>query len=301
VVIHRDLSTIILDLTMKDLTRKEIIDSQITGSIYDAKGYTGNCGYSDHLKNNVVSRFNDPRQKSQGAIRQRLIDDIDARGLEVAAMLTISPYKDKGLDIDKCNALMEYIFHSTCHRFCPRQRKPMYLGFYEKNGYKSGYHLHLLFFKLPQDKTCLGKATLTKGVADAVRSVTGMDTIPPVHMHRPQLHADLYDHAIRHPYDPDGRRDYLYGGKKYFPKGKGGARWSVVGKYEFDLDGQPRDRFDSFAGWHGLVAYCTKHIFTDADLSKSVDGFSYTALINSPIVEKSNAVDLSTFFTNNNA
>jgi hypothetical protein len=284
---------------MKHLTRKEIIDSQTTGSIYDAKGYTGNCGYSDRLKENVVSRFSDPRQKSQGVIRQRLIDDIDARGLEIAAMLTVSPYKQ--LDLSDRNALMEYIFHSTCHRYHPRNRKPIYLAFYEQNRSNPGYHMHLLFFKLPQDKSCLGKATLTKGVAQAVGSVTGMDSIPPVHLDHPQLHADLYNYAIRNPYDPDGRKGHLYWGRKYIPKSRQGLKWSVVGTYQLDVEGKPRNSFDGFYAAHGLVAYCTKRIFTDADLSNSVDSYSYNALINSPMIEKSNAVDLSTFFANTNA
>ena len=282
---------------MDDLSREEIIDSQITGSIYDAKGYVGSCGYSESLKDDVISRYGDPRQKAQGQYRQRLIDEIDARGLEVAAMLTISPYSE--LDLSDRNALMEYIFHSTTHRFITRDRKPLYLGFYEKNKRNDGYHLHLLFFKLPRGKSCLGKVTLTKGVAEAVISVTGRDCIPAVYLDQPRLHADLYNFAIRNPYNLEGR-GHLYRGSKYVPKSAQGLRWSVVGQYQLDADGKPRNQFDGFYGWHGLVAYCTKHIFSGDLYRQNIDGFSYNALINSPVVERNRSVDLSTFFTSNN-
>ena len=76
---------------MNEYSRQCILNQQITGSTYDAKGYAFDCGYSQELRQNALDRFDDQRQIAQGRLRQKLIDLIVDKGHEVIGMLTISP------------------------------------------------------------------------------------------------------------------------------------------------------------------------------------------------------------------
>ena len=54
---------------MDNFSKDQIIQSQITGSIYDAREYVGDCGYDSSAKESVAARFSDSRQYSQGQLR----------------------------------------------------------------------------------------------------------------------------------------------------------------------------------------------------------------------------------------
>ncbi len=80
---------------MKDKEFEVEISRQMTGSLYDARGYMDHASYLATEKGRAVSvRFDDPLQKQQGQIRM-----IEERGLEPIGMLTVSPYRS--LDHDQ--------------------------------------------------------------------------------------------------------------------------------------------------------------------------------------------------------
>lgn len=267
---------------MDDLSRKEIVDLQITGSIYDAKGYTGSNGYSKEKRKSVEARYSDPLQHEQGKLRQWLIDEIEGRGLIIAGMLTISPWHKKA-DLDHCYRISKCICDSIKLRFFRRHIAPFSLTFFEKNNDDPFYHLHILFFHLPTNADCLGKATLTKGVAQAVRNAIDLDFVPTGYFDRHKLHCDLYDFAIRNPFNANGNKAHLFKDHRFVPTHQeAGMRWSVVGDYQLDAVGKPRDQFDGFQDARGLVAYCTKRIFSQDQLVEHCDSLSLNALLNSP-------------------
>ena len=72
---------------MNEYSRQCILNQQITGSTYDAKGYAFDCGYSQELRQNALDRFDDQRQIAQGRLRQKLIDLIVDKGREVIGCL----------------------------------------------------------------------------------------------------------------------------------------------------------------------------------------------------------------------
>ena len=279
---------------MNEYSRQCILNQQITGSTYDAKGYAFDCGYSQELRQNALDRFDDQRQIAQGRLRQKLIDLIVDKGLEVIGMLTISPYRK--LDINGCSRLSNHIRECVVNRYAPRkQDRLMFLPFYEKDADGIGHHLHILFFGLPTDKSLLGKATLINGVKEVVMKRDGRDFIPPAHLSDPHLHKDLYDYAIRNPYDPNGNWADRYRYRSLVPNSAQGMRWSVTGDYQLDKDGKPRNQFDGFHGWHGLLAYCTKTIFSEADLAEHTDAYLYTCLINTPTCPTTSKPNLTDF------
>ena len=129
---------------MNEYSRQCILNQQITGSTYDAKGYAFDCGYSQELRQNALDRFDDQRQIAQGRLRQKLIDLIVDKGREVIGMLTISPYRK--LDINGCSRLSNHIRECVVNRYAPRkQDRLMFLPFYEKDD-GIGHHLHILLW-----------------------------------------------------------------------------------------------------------------------------------------------------------
>ena len=82
----------------------------------------------------------------------------------------------------------------------------------------------------------------------------------------------------------------------YIPNGRQGLVWSVVGNYQLDEDVRTRDHFDGFYGWRGLVAYCTKCMFSENDFLEKTDIFACRALLNSPDSAPIEKVDLTQFF-----
>ena len=279
---------------MDNFSKDQIIQSQITGSIYDARGYVGDCGYDSSAKESVAARFSDSRQYSQGQLRQHLISTIESKGLDVVGMLTVSPHWKS--DRSRCDAIAKCIFECIKLRYLRRDIPVTYLAFYEQNSNNPGFHIHLLFFMLPTDKGCLGKTTLTKGVKDAVQSLYGQDFITQVQLEDPEFHCSLYHFAIRKPYDPHQNKWHLLKDHRHIPNGRDGLKWSVVGVYQLDADGKHRDHFDGFYGWRGLVAYGTKHMFTENDFLENTDIFAYRALLNSPDSAPIEKVDLTQFF-----
>ena len=81
----------------------------------------------------------------------------------------------------------------------------------------------------------------------------------------------------------------------HFSQTAQGMRWSVTGDYQLDKDGKPRNQFDGFHGWHGLLAYCTKTIFSEADLAEHTDAYLYTCLINTPTCSTTSKPNLTDF------
>ena len=200
--------------------------------------------------------------KQQGRLRDQLIEQMDRNDLHSFGMLTIRP--DKHLSLDQCRDLAFSIDKALEKRYNPRQRQTWgspHLTFYEKDQDLLFWHIHILFSLLPRDQV-LNKKTLTYGVLDAVRNVSGgKDRLTNHQLFDPKWHRELIDFAIRTPWDWINNQSF-YKGFRYLPKGKKGLVWTLADDaYEWN----------GFFGWRGLVAYVTKDLFTGNQMMKGVD------------------------------
>ena len=214
------------------------INRQMTGSLYDPRGYTSHSSYLATEKGRAVSvRFDDPMQKQQGLIRSRLMRMIEERGLEPIGMLTVSPYRS--LDQDQLDLVVEHIHQSCRRRFDPRGRagysEPL-LAVWERNAERDGMHLHLLFGRLNTGPRLLTKNVLTYGVQEAVQSACNhlgskSDSSAPTNLlFDHEFHGYLYQYAIRKPIQDSKFSDSAYRGFCYIPNSRSGLRWSLVDK-----------------------------------------------------------------------
>ena len=212
------------------------ISRQMTGSLYDARGYMDHASYLATEKGLAVSvRFDDPLQKHQGQIRSRLIRMIEERGLEPIGMLTVSPYRS--LDHDQLDLVVEHIHQSCRRRFDPRRRagysEPL-LAVRENNAERSGMHLHLLFGRLNTGPRLLTKNVLTSGVQEAVQSACKRlgsmcdGSVPMDLLFNDEFHGYLYEYAIRKPIQDSKFSDSAYRGFRYISNSRSGLRWSLV-------------------------------------------------------------------------
>ena len=131
---------------MDNFSKDQIIQSQITGSIYDARGYVGDCGYDSSAKESVAARFSDSRQYSQGQFRQQLISTIESKGLDVVVMLTVSPHWKS--DRSRCDAIAKCIFECIKLRYLRRDIPVTYLAFYEQNSNNPEFHCSLYHYAI---------------------------------------------------------------------------------------------------------------------------------------------------------
>ena len=250
----------------------------------------------------VSVRFDDPLQKQQGQIRSRLIRMIEERGREPIGMLTVSPYRS--LDHDQLDLVVEHIHQACRRRFDPRGRagysEPL-LAVRENNGERSGMHLHLLFGRLNTGPRLLTKNVLTSGVQEAVESAckrlgsTSDGSVPMDLLFKNEFHVHLYEYAIRKPIQYSKFSDSAYRGFRYIPNSCSGLRWSLVDESGSDASSkgvQVQKQFDGFGGWRGLVAYMTKGIFCNEDLSKYLCGETYTRLDRLPVLPRSSLAEL---------
>ena len=279
------------------------ISRQMTGSLYDARGYMDHASYLATEKGRAVSvRFDDPLQKHQGQIRSRLIRMIEERGLEPIGMLTVSPYRS--LDHDQLDLVVEHIHQSCRRRFDPRGRagysEPL-LAIREHNSERSGMHLHLLFGRLNTGPRLLTKNVLTYGVQEAVECAckrlrsTSDGSVPIDLLFNDEFHGCLYEYAIRKPIQDSKFSDSAYRGFCYIPNSHNGLRWSLVDESGGDASSkgvQVQKQFDGFSGWRGLVAYMTKGIFSNKDLSKYLCGETYARLDRLPVSPRSSIAEL---------
>ena len=279
------------------------ISRQMTGSLYDARGYMDHASYLATEKGRAVSvRFDHPMQKQQGRIRSRLIRMIEERALEPIGMLTVSPYRS--LDCDQLDLVVEHIHQACRRRFDPRGRagysEPL-LAVRENNAERSGMHLHLLFGRLNTGPRLLTKNVLTIGVQEAVQSVCerlGSKSDGSVSidlLFNDEFHSHLYEYAIREPIQYSKFSDSVYRGFRYIPNSCSGLRWSLV--YESSSDassngGLVQKQFDGFYGWRGRVAYMTKGIFSNEDLSKYLCDETYARLHRLPVSPRSSLAEL---------
>ena len=194
---------------MKHKEFEDEISRQMTGSLYDARGYMDHAFYLATEKGRAVSvRFDDPLQKQQGQIRSRLIRMIEERGLEPIGMLTVSPYRS--LDHDQLDLVVAHIHQACRRRFDPRGRagysEPL-LAVRENNAERSGMHLHLLFGRLNTGPRLLTKNVLTSGVQEAVQSVwERLDRLFwPIDLLMNEFHGHLYEYAIRNQFKISSR------------------------------------------------------------------------------------------------
>ena len=227
---------------------------------------------------------------------------IEERGLEPIGMLTVSPYRS--LDHDQLDLLVEHIHQSCRRRFDPRGRagysEPL-LAVRENNTERSGMHLHLLFGRLNTGPRLLTKNVLMSGVQEAVQSAcdrlgsTSDGSVPIDLLFKYEFHGYLYEYAIRKPIQDSKFRDSAYRGFRYLPNSRNGLRWSLVDESGSDASSKrvhEQKQFDGFGGWRGLVAYMTKRIFSDEDLSKYLCGETYARLVPLPISPRSSLAEL---------
>ena len=279
------------------------ISRQMTGSLYDARGYMSHASYLATEKGRAVSvRFDDPLQKHQGQIRSRLIRMIEERGLEPIGMLTVSPYRS--LDRAELDLAVEHIHQSCRRRFDPRGRagysEPL-LAVRENNTERSGMHLHLLFARLNTGPRLLTKNVLTYGVQEAVQSAcerlgsTCDGSVPIDLLFMNEFHVHLYEYAIRKPIQDSKFSHSAYRSFRFIPNSCSGLRWSLVDESGSDASskgGLVQKQFDGFYGWRGLVAYMTKGIFSDEDLSKYLCGETYAKFDRLPVSPRSSLAEL---------
>ena len=227
---------------------------------------------------------------------------IEERGLEPIGMLTVSPYRS--LDHDQLDLVVEHIHQSCRRRFDPRGRagysEPL-LAVREDNAERSGMHLHLLFGRLKTGPILLTKNVLTYGVQEAVQTACdrlGLQSdgsVPIDLLFRNEFYGHLYEYAIRKPIQDSKFSDSAYRGFRYIPNSCSGLRWSLVdesGSGASSKGVQVQKQFDGFYGWSGLVAYMTKGIFSDDDLSKYLCGETYARLVRLPISPRSSLAEL---------
>ena len=91
------------------------------------------------------------------------------------------------------------------------------------------------------------------------------------------------------------RVTHAYRGFRYIPNSCSGLRWSLVDQSGSDASskgGLVRKQFDGFYGWRGLVAYMTKGIFSNDDLSKYLCGETYSRLDRLPVSLRSPFAEL---------
>ena len=213
---------------------------------------------------------------------------IEERGLKPIGMLAVSPYRS--LDHDQLDLVVEHIHQSCRRRFDPRGRagysEPL-LAVRENNAERSGMHLHLLFGRLNTGPKLLTKNVLTSGVQEAVQSAcerlgsTCDASVPIDLLFMNEFHGYLYEYAIRKPIQDSKFSDSAYRGFRYIPNSCSGLRWSLVDELSSDVSskgGLVQKQFDGFYGWRGLVAYMTKGIFSNEDLSKYLCGETYARL-----------------------
>jgi hypothetical protein len=288
---------------MKDKEFEAEISRQMTGSLYDARGYMDHASYLATEKGRAVSvRFDDPLQKQQGQIRSRLIRMIEERGLEPIGMLTVSPYRS--LDHDQLDLVVEHIHQACRRRFDPRGRagysEPL-LAVRQHNAERSGMHLHLLFGRLNTGPRLLTKNVLTYGVQEAVQSAcerlgsTCDGSVPIDLLFMNEFHGHLYEYAIRKPIQDSKFSDSAYRGFRYLPNSCSGLRWTLVDESASDVSSNAslmQKQFDGFYGWRGLVAYMTKGIFSNEDLSKYLCGETYARLNRLPVSPRSSLAEL---------
>ena len=162
-------------------------------------------------------------------------------------------------------------------------------------------HLHLLFGRLNTGPRLLTKNVLTYGVQEAVESAckrlrsTSDGSVPIDLLFNHEFHGCLYEYAIRKPIQCLKFRESTYRGFRYLPISPDGLRWSLVDESGSDASskgGLVQKQFDGFYGWRGLVAYMTKGIFSNKDLSKYLCGETYAWLDSFPVLPKSSLVDL---------
>tara|TARA_B100000674_G_scaffold491390_1_gene509220 strand:+ start:501 stop:1373 length:873 start_codon:yes stop_codon:yes gene_type:complete len=288
---------------MKDKEFEAEISRQMTGSLYDARGYMDHASYLATENGRAVSvRFDDPLQKHQGQIRSRLIRMIEERGLEPIGMLTVSPYRS--LDHDQLDLVVEHIHQACRRRFDPRGRagysEPL-LAVRENNAERSGMHLHLLFGRLNTGPKLLTKNVLTYGVQEAVESACkrlGLQadgSVPIDLLFMNEFHGYLYEYAIRNPIQYFKFGDSAYRGFRYIPNSCRGLHWSLLDEPGSDASSKGalvQKHFDGFCGWRGLVAYMTKGIFSNEDLSKYLCGETYARLNRLPVSPRSSLAEL---------
>ena len=162
-------------------------------------------------------------------------------------------------------------------------------------------HLHLLFGRLNTGPKLLTKNVLTYGVQEAVESAckslgsTSDGSVPIDLLFMNEFHGHLYEYAIRKPIQDSKFSDSAYRGFRYIPNSCSGLRWSLVDASGSDATSQGglvQKQFDGFYGWRGLVAYMTKGIFSNEDLSKYLCGETYTRLDCLPVSQRSSLAEL---------
>ena len=162
-------------------------------------------------------------------------------------------------------------------------------------------HLHLLFGRLNIGPRLLAKNVLTSGVQEAVESAckrlrsTSDGSVPIDLLFRNEFHGHLYEYAIRNPIQDSKFSDSAYRGFRYIPNSCSGLRWSLVDESGSDVSSNGslmQKQFDGFYGWRGLVAYMTKGIFCNEDLSKYLCGETYTRLDRLPVLPRSSLAEL---------
>ena len=186
--------------------------------------------------------------------------------------------------------VVEHIHQACRRRFDPRGRagysEPL-LAVREINAERSGMHLHLLFGRLNTGPRLLTKNVLTTGVQEAVQSAcerlgsTCDGSVPIDLLFMNKFHGHLFEYAIRKPIQDSKFSDSAYRGFLYLPNSCSGLRWSLVDESGSDVSskgGLVQKQFDGFYGWRGLIAYMTKRIFRNEDLSKYLCGETYARL-----------------------
>ena len=160
-------------------------------------------------------------------------------------------------------------------------------------------HLHLLFGRLNTGPRLLTKNVLTTGVQEAVQSAcerlgSTCDGSVPIDLMN-EFHGHLYEYAIRKPIQDSKFSDSAYRDFRYIPNSCSGLRWSLVdesGSDDSSKGSLVQKQFDGFYGWRGLVAYMTKGIFSQDDLSKYLCGETYTRLDRLPVSPRSLLAEL---------
>ena len=102
-------------------------------------------------------------------------------------------------------------------------------------------------------------------------------------------------YAIRKPIQDSKFSDSAYRGFRYIPNSCSGLRWSLVDESGSDVSSNGslmQKQFDGFYGWRGLVAYMTKGIFSNEDLSKYMCGETYARLNRLPVSPQSSLAEL---------
>ena len=162
-------------------------------------------------------------------------------------------------------------------------------------------HLHLLFARLNTGPRLLTKNVLTSGVQEAVQVAckrlgsTCDGSVPIDLLFNDEFHGHLYEYAIRKPIQDSKFSDSAYRGFRYIPNSCSGLRWSLVDESGSDASskgGLVQKQFDGFYGWRGLVAYMTKGIFSDKDLSKYLCGETYAKFDRLPVSPRSSLAEL---------